>query len=446
MVFTINSCDTDDENTVKLSISYFQDLKAQETINTIISKNLISLESPNLGFKNGIYWFKVVLDKSLNDNPIVFDLPESKIDNITIYSESKIILYKKLDNTHQQLMVDSKNNIFFFKVYFNKEVFFSLNVKKYTVSQLNEKYIFFKNGIYYGFVLMVLIINIFFYFSLKDKTFLFYCSFLIIITIIMQDYDGLLNTFLPRSFLPFISLITHFMLAFTGALFANQFLNIKYYLPKSNGIGIFLLFITMCSYLLFIPTQKFLFIAIGDTFSMLVLFHYWFVGIIISKKYKFAKFFVLGYSLILLSSFLFILPRNWGLNMMSVSLNTVKFSSFFEMLILTYAITYRVNILQKENEKFKTEIQEYLSKIDALKTGSDETNKTNIDVIISENNLSEREADVLLLIFKGYTNQRIGDELFVSLNTVKYHVRNIYQKLNIKSKNEAIDILTNIKR
>ena len=112
------------------------------------------------------------------------------------------------------------------------------------------------------------------------------------------------------------------------------------------------------------------------------------------------------------------------------------------MLILTYAITYRVNILQKENELFKQEIQDYLTKINSFeKTNSSENP---IENLILEHQLSDREAEVLLLIFKGYTNKRIGDELHISLNTVKFHIRNIYEKLNIKNKNEAIDIYSKI--
>lgn len=447
LLLIVSCSQKNDDTNLNFSISYLEDIERSETIKTISKKKLKNLESPNLGFKNGVYWFKIVLDKKQIDESIIFDLPETHIHKIEIYQNNETISYKELDNSHLSLLINAnpQGNTYYLKVYFNYEVFFPLNLKVYKYSQLSEKYSFFVNGIYYGFALMVLIVNLFFYFSLKDKTFLFYCFFLILITTIFLDYDGLFNIIFPESYLKYYRILTHFLVCLFGALFANQFLNIKYYLPKSNRIGILLLLITMSSYLLFIPTGKFLFIAIGDTFSMLVLFHYWCIGLIISKKYKFAKFFVFGYSLILFSSFLFVIPRNWGLNTFSVSLNTVKLGALFEMLILTYAITYRIKILHKENEKFKEEIKVYLNKINSLKNGSNEADKNNIEVLITENNLSEREADVLLLIFKGYTNQRIGDELFISLNTVKYHIRNIYQKLNINTKNEAIDIFSKLK-
>jgi len=52
--------------------------------------------------------------------------------------------------------------------------------------------------------------------------------------------------------------------------------------------------------------------------------------------------------------------------------------------------------------------------------------------------LSERELDVLKLIAEGLTNQEIASRLYVSLNTVKAHTRNMYGKLNVNSRTQAI--------
>ncbi|MCP4756509.1 MAG: hypothetical protein GY866_37070 [Proteobacteria bacterium] len=52
--------------------------------------------------------------------------------------------------------------------------------------------------------------------------------------------------------------------------------------------------------------------------------------------------------------------------------------------------------------------------------------------------LSERELEVLRLIVAGLSNNSITEELFVSIHTVKTHVRNIYGKLNVNSRTQAI--------
>lgn len=50
--------------------------------------------------------------------------------------------------------------------------------------------------------------------------------------------------------------------------------------------------------------------------------------------------------------------------------------------------------------------------------------------------LTEREADVAALVSKGLTNAEVAAELYVSVNTVDYHLRNVFAKLGIRSRRE----------
>jgi LuxR family maltose regulon positive regulatory protein len=52
--------------------------------------------------------------------------------------------------------------------------------------------------------------------------------------------------------------------------------------------------------------------------------------------------------------------------------------------------------------------------------------------------LSDSELAVLRLLPTELSNREIGDELFVSVNTVKTHVRNIYAKLRAGSREQAV--------
>ncbi|MBI4547852.1 MAG: response regulator transcription factor [Ignavibacteriae bacterium] len=53
-------------------------------------------------------------------------------------------------------------------------------------------------------------------------------------------------------------------------------------------------------------------------------------------------------------------------------------------------------------------------------------------------NLSEREMELLSYLAKGYHDQEIADKLFISVKTVRTHLRNIYQKLHVRSRTEAV--------
>ncbi|WP_213495347.1 response regulator transcription factor [Lactococcus formosensis] len=52
-------------------------------------------------------------------------------------------------------------------------------------------------------------------------------------------------------------------------------------------------------------------------------------------------------------------------------------------------------------------------------------------------NLSKREMEVLKILAQGFSNQEIADQLFISLKTVKTHVSNIFNKLEVNDRTQA---------
>ena len=52
-------------------------------------------------------------------------------------------------------------------------------------------------------------------------------------------------------------------------------------------------------------------------------------------------------------------------------------------------------------------------------------------------NLSERENEILSFLAKGYQDKEIADTLFLSVKTIRTHLRNIYKKLHVRSRTEA---------
>lgn len=52
--------------------------------------------------------------------------------------------------------------------------------------------------------------------------------------------------------------------------------------------------------------------------------------------------------------------------------------------------------------------------------------------------LSEREFELLELIQQGKTNREIGEALFISVNTVKTHLQNLFEKLDVGNRTQAL--------
>ncbi len=56
----------------------------------------------------------------------------------------------------------------------------------------------------------------------------------------------------------------------------------------------------------------------------------------------------------------------------------------------------------------------------------------------SQSVLSDREKEVLEALVEGHSTKNIADKLYVSINTIRFHLRNIYNKLHVNSRTEAV--------
>lgn len=59
--------------------------------------------------------------------------------------------------------------------------------------------------------------------------------------------------------------------------------------------------------------------------------------------------------------------------------------------------------------------------------------------LLAELRISSRELEVLQLMAEGLSNQQIGERLFVSLNTIKTHAANLFSKLEVQRRTQAVE-------
>src|SRR5882724_11883463 len=59
--------------------------------------------------------------------------------------------------------------------------------------------------------------------------------------------------------------------------------------------------------------------------------------------------------------------------------------------------------------------------------------------LVSRLELSKRELEILGLLAQGHSNQEIAAKLFVSLSTVKTHIQNLFAKLEVKRRTQAVE-------
>lgn len=70
--------------------------------------------------------------------------------------------------------------------------------------------------------------------------------------------------------------------------------------------------------------------------------------------------------------------------------------------------------------------------VQAFKSGKSELSDETVS-------LTEREKEILILLSKGFRYKEIADQLSISLDTVKRHAHNIYEKMHVQSRTDAIN-------
>ena len=89
-------------------------------------------------------------------------------------------------------------------------------------------------------------------------------------------------------------------------------------------------------------------------------------------------------------------------------------------------------VMQGESKITPSMASKLINEFSAMSKRADEKQRLPVPA------LTARELEVLKLVAKGMSNREIADELFISENTVKNHVRNILEKLHLHSRMEAV--------
>lgn len=70
---------------------------------------------------------------------------------------------------------------------------------------------------------------------------------------------------------------------------------------------------------------------------------------------------------------------------------------------------------------------------------------TVVDNITERHKLTQREREILILLYEGYTNPAIAEHLNIAMNTVKGHVHHIFEKLGVNSRIDLVHMINSEK-
>lgn len=318
---------------------------------------------------------------------------------------------------------------------------------EYIRDDLVPSFFYFHSGMFFGTIVMLLFVNLFFYIAFKDKIFLYYIFLVFTTNLAFIYHEGLFRDVFKNYFFKYdFDMVSHYLQVLAGYLFTKHFLNLPFHYPKLDKILQWIVVLIGFVFLGYFLNFNFQWISIANLLGIFLFVFFWLLSFTLFKKEPSAKVMALGFSMIIITGFFQVVFSERVIPVIGSTTNLYKLGALLEAAILTYAAIFKSRKLQEENDIIKRDIQSYLTQIvhleSTIKEISEQKNQSKEDLelllvkLAKDFDLTDREADILLHITKGYSNKEICDELYISINTVKYHTRNLYEKLDVKNRTE----------
>jgi len=414
-------------------VYYFKDISSKATIETVKDKEFRLLTEQILDpYTQYTYWFKIPAHQTTSE--YIFRILYERITEAEVYQNTS-----KINKLHNQRFLSyqfSRKNDVYIKVSPKLHAYIPVELNEEKNSIAKEKNHLLFNSFYYGFAFLVIMGNLFYFFIFKDSAFLYYSLFLASMSFGVFIMDGMLNYFnIPQGLNDLMMILNYVFLAFFSSKFANNYLFLDNYYPKLKAFSYSIGAIIIVLGVLYLSFKTFYYLLFLNILVFALLLIYWISALLLFKNNIYTKILVFAYVIILFSGIDFFIFKFFGISIIEINATNIKIGAYLEMIILSVAVLYRMKTLKDENELMTKEIVEYAKKVSAL--SANDTKKTT-DVL---HKLSVREREIFDIIVSGKSNKEIASLLNISINTVKFHVKNIYEKLNIKSRKEVL-ILT----
>ncbi|MDC8003825.1 7TM diverse intracellular signaling domain-containing protein [Aureisphaera galaxeae] len=294
----------------------------------------------------------------------------------------------------------------------------------------------FSQGMYYGFTIMLVLLNLVCFFLFEEKTYLFYAAALGTMSVLLFYSDGLF-AILGMETAPSVSnlqTILLFLATVCGALFADKYLSLREFAPKLKFYTLGLLAVAGLLMAFSWTTGNEVFNQTANTVLFGIMGVYFLAGVYLFSKKNYAKFFVIASFIPLLFSIDYFVLAPLGIDFLATQTTHIKAAAIAEMLILTYAIMYRMQSIKEEHELRQAEMRIFLKRQEALSTRR-KTEKIVEDVylenLIMHYDLDGLEIKLLQYISEGKTNAKIARKLKTTENDVEELTKELYEKLEI---------------
>lgn len=414
--------------------------------------------------ERGHTWVRGQIPTELQDVPIIFQIPSARIHNYNLYLRRDSAWTRMARNTDghmvhfksrfPQYALITSDSIYYLALGEHPPQTLQVHLSERNQFSSDESFRLFRIGLYYGLALMSVIFNLIFFFIFKDKRFITYCILLLTTFLSFFYEDGMFYYFSDGNWVKdYLIVLNSAVSSIIAVPFTYYFLDLnipfkrfgKWYLGVSS--------LLLAGALVYALTDSS--IAQIFVYSLCFLFPVCCLYLAVRRFHNdvYARFLVLSFSLVVITGLLYVLYTRVDSSTYALfDISTFRLVSGIEIIAISFAIIFKAKALQNENDRYRAELNTYLKALEVkaadqryhqngnippLNIAAPATKSELVNELKTQYDLTEREIDVLLCIWEGLTNKEISERLFISLSTTKYHVSNLYIKLDVKNRNQV---------
>ncbi len=407
--------------------------------------------------KQGVYWYKIPIENDC-------DFVRNSIINLNISALHSVTdVFARVNETIVELdefltkydesyfiQVPPRSTVdIFFKIDHRSTSYFSYNFR--TIDNFGDSVFldYFNVGLFYGFALMAIIFVFIFYIALREELFLRLIYFYGFLIFMHLSHDGFINSWIGNDELAIV--LDSFMdwgLTIAVIVFSRKYLRSSLHFSYDKWLVNIAGFVVSVFFLLYLATRDFVYFSLGDMVMMLIITNYIVQSILLSRKYLSARIFLVGMSVVFFSGWLSLIPYNFGYPDFLLPYIVVKFSLLFAGIVILIGLAFYSHAIRTSQVSYENRLDRFASSISSLKTElALKSANTSLKIedlyfLREKYDLSKREIEVVFEVVNGLSNSQAAEKLFVSVNTIKFHLKNIFVKLNVKSRKGLHDLVS----
>ena len=343
-------------------------LSPEKAINSKLYRKS-SQKVPTFGFTKSTIWIKFKVKNNTQKDNILLSIDAPLIDNTELfYKKNDSILSTKISqsSSFHERKYKQPSYIYDLNIPYNKSQTYYLKIQSTDQIQIplkitNSTNLFstfttfnFVFGIYVGIMIIMLFYNLFIYFSVKDKNYLYYVIYILSVTLTQTTFQGYTFKYLWPSYPQFeikSILLMSVLVGVSSIEFLRVFIKTRKHLPKADKIfSASIVLYGIITLLILLGFEQLSWILILSLVSPLSLFMLLISYKIAIQGYRPASFFAISWSIFLIGVFIYamkdfgILPHN------NFTVYTMPAGSAIETILLSLALADKINFYKKEKE------------------------------------------------------------------------------------------------